>query len=208
MALADELRKLGVTEKVHTLLASGRHTMEYVFKERIFLNPLLLKRIVGDFYEILYEINFDLITGPAQAGAIIASYLDFVLDKPFVFPEKAGDSMRFRKIFADFIPKKRVAILEDNITTGDSTDRVIRAVSELDGIVVAVVALWSREDYKPRLWKDGNWSNKEIPFFPLIKEKIPSYDPSGKENPCPGCIAGLDLIDPKTGLILKSGGIT
>jgi orotate phosphoribosyltransferase len=201
MISAKILREKGIVQKMHSSLTTGRHSMEYIFKEKIFLDSALFGEIVSDFEKLSHEFSFNIITGPAQAGAIFASNVAFLREKPFIFPEKAQNEKRrmyFRKSFADIIPGKKFLVIEDNITTGGSIDQIIIAISQLGGEIVGILSLWNRENYQPQKWAGVNWSNERIPLISLIEEKIPSYDPDDKINLCPGCIEGLRLINPKT----------
>jgi orotate phosphoribosyltransferase len=199
---AEILRKKGVVVKNHFMLTTGRHTMEYVFKEKILLEPTLFSEIILNFVKLSRKFSFDMITGPAQLGAIFASPVAFLLIKPFVFPEKTQSGkkeMYFRKSFADAIHGKKLLIIDDNITTGSSINQVLIAISQLGGDVAGILALWNRENYQPKKWKNGSWSEEKIPLFSLIGEKIPSYDSRDNNNHCPGCMEKLRLIDPKKG---------
>jgi len=172
---------------------SGKHLNCYVHKDRIFEAPDLRTTILFLTTNIILDIPnpFEVVTGPAVAGAIFAALLVSRLGKKiFVYPEKidarwdkslgwCGGRMAFRRGYDKTIKDKRVLILEDVVTTGGSVRKTINAVQECGGQVAAVVAIWDRAEA----------GDLGVPFFPLIRRPLSSWE----EENCPMCKEGIPV---------------
>jgi len=180
------LEKQGIIKTGHFQLTSGKHSNLYIDKDAIYSNPVLFDVIIRKMWGKIdnYENEFDVVTGPATAGAILAAPIALVLDKIFVYPEKIDNEMVFRRGYDKILKNKRVWLVEDVITTGGSIEKMIIAVKKCGGEVVGISAIWNRESWSPTV---------NIPFLPLINEFVPSCWPFE----CPECKAGIPLQDPK-----------
>ena len=180
------LEKYGVIKAGHFKLTSGKHSNQYINKDAIYSNPLLFNKVILKMsYKInLYKDTFDVITGPAIAGAILAASIALLSDdKIFVYPEKIDGKMVFRRGYNKILTNRRVWIVEDIITTGGSVEKTIMAIEECGGEVAGISVIWNRG----RIYFD------KIPSLSLIDEFVPSYWP----DECPNCQAGEILQDPK-----------
>lgn len=200
MKVRDQLLQSGVAKRGHWVLRSKQHAVLYIEKEKIILDPPLFRRVTISLTNQCNEFDYDLVTGPAVVGAILAAPLAFLAGKPLIFPEKTTmqtvGKMTFREVYQKVIPNKHVLIVEDIVTTGGSINLVIKAVEELGGIVAAVVAIWNRQGFQPNSWTGHDFSGKPIPFVCLINENVDSWT----KDICPACAEGIPLLDPKTGL--------
>lgn len=187
--MKDLLKKYGVIKTGHFKLSSGKHSNQYINKDAIYSNPMLFDKVLEKmWYKISeYENTFDIITGPAIAGAILAAPISIMFDKIFVYPEKVkekfSENMIFRRGYDKILKGKRVWIVEDIVTTGGSIEKTINAVEKCNGSVVGISVIWNRG----RRYVGG------FPTFSLINEFVPSYWP----DECPQCQAGEKLQDPK-----------
>lgn len=208
--LLIELHKNKIIEKEHSELRSGKHSDTYIRKTKITLYPKLYKDII---YELAAEIgyqfkshDYDIITGPAVVGLCFASPLSFLLDKPLIFPEKdfcddinktisLDYKMEFRPEYRNLY-NKRVIIIEDIITTGESVAKTARTIAEYGGIPIVVFCIWKRNSaityikYKRESEIETIISGvsafqiyHDIPIYSLINEKIIDWQP----NECPIC---------------------
>lgn len=190
-----------VISRGHFLLSSGRHSKEYINKDAIYSFPDLFACVIDEFSTILRSISlhYDVITGPAIAGAIIAAPLSIKLNKRFVYPEKAEikryfsypikkilkvNVMKFNRGYDKVLKNKRVVVVEDVITTGGSVRRTIDAIKLCGGECVCVLAIWNR----------GSWKPKGVELISLINEPVISWT----ANECPLCKNNITLTDPKT----------
>lgn len=201
--MIKEFEYYNIVKSGHFLLTSGRHSNEYVNKDAIYCIPELFLFIISKIYTTIlnnfHTDDFDVITGPAIAGAILAAPVALKLNKIFVYPEKAIHSefaedpnngvvdtkiMNFNRGYDKILKGKRIIIVEDIITTGGSIQMTADAIHLCDGKVVGIVAIWNREE-----WKAPN----EIKLISLINKTISSYFP----NDCPYCQNGIPLQNPK-----------
>lgn len=203
--MIKEFKHYNVIKNGHFLLTSGRHSNMYVNKDTIYCIPKLFSSIINKIYTIVlnnfHTNDFDIITGPAIAGAILAAPIALKLNKIFVYPEKAihpeiaenpndgvidTKTMKFNRGYDKVLKGKKVIIVEDIITTGNSIQMTSDAIHICKGTVVGIVAIWNREG-----WKAPNG----IKLISLINRAISSYV-AGPEN-CPYCQNGIPLQDPK-----------
>lgn len=121
----------------------------------------------------------EVVIGPAVGAVILASRVAGRLKTKAVYAEKTDDSSSFkiRKTFHRFIAGKRVLVVEDVLTTGNSISKVIEEVRLLKGTVIGVSAIFNR----------GEVSAEAIGNVPklsaLINLKLNSWD----EADCPLC---------------------
>lgn len=187
--MKELFKKYNIIKTGHFLLTSGRHSNQYIDKDAIYCNPRLFCKVIRNMWSklALYINRFDIITGPAIAGAVLAGPISYqFVDKIFVYPEKIDGEMVFRRGYNKIIKGKRVWLIEDIITTGSSIDKTIKAVLKCGGKVVGISVIWDRSKF----WVPAD---NNIQFFPLISEYVSSYEP----EECPDCQAGKPLMDPK-----------
>lgn len=183
-----ELLKLyGIIKEGHFKLSSGRHSSQYINKDAIYCNPKLYRIVYTKIWLSIrkYMKDIDIVTGPAIAGAILAQPIASLSeDKIFIYPEKINEEMVFRRGYDKIIKDKTVWITEDIITTGNSVENTIDAVTFNGGEVLGISAIWNRSN--------GYVPSKGL-FIPLINETVLSYLPES----CPECTIDMALQDPK-----------
>jgi orotate phosphoribosyltransferase len=205
-SLIFQLKKHHAIYEGHFLLSSGRHSNLYINKDAIYCSPYLFSFVINEFVEIMKDfgedfgdIKYNIITGPAIAGAILAAPLAVRLNKIFIYPEKVAgsrfkgypikqivktDTMKFRRGYNKVLQDKKVVIIEDIITTGASVQKTIDAIRLCGGKCVAVLAIWNRTEWNPL---------KGIKIISLINRTVESWS----SLDCPLCKRWVPLIDPK-----------
>lgn len=201
--LISQLKKQGAVYKGHFLLSSGRHSNRYINKDALYAIPNLFAQVINSFSDILAcceddDIEYNIITGPAIAGAVLAAPIAVKLNKIFVYSEKAVSNefvsypiknivnkniMKFNRGYDKIIEGKKVVIVEDIITTGASVQKTIDAIRLCGGECVVVLAIWNRTRWKP----------KGIEVISLVNELVESWS----SVDCPLCKMGVFLTDPK-----------
>ena len=215
MTLRERLAMDEVIKEGHFKLTSGRHSRVYINKDDIYSNESLFRTVVNMMCTaiVLDYGYFDIITGPAIAGAVLAAPISLNLGKPFVYPEKkmelsresymchgephfynniVSTGMEFRRGYDKKLKGKRVVIVEDIITTGKSVNQTIDAIKECGGTVDKIFAIWNRTGAFFSPPTDGD-------VISLINEYVESWD----EKECELCKEGIPLTDPKTGEVIK-----
>lgn len=156
MNILETLQDLGGLLEGHFVLKSGRHSGQYLNKDVIYPDPVIMRRI-GDALTDLAENSgirdVDLVAGPVMGGVILAQWTAYSFcvgsNHPLAIyaekvPPNTGSGFCFNRGYAEMIPGRRVLLVEDIITTGGSIVSVSHAVSILGGKVVGIVALVNR----------------------------------------------------------------
>lgn len=181
-------RRAGALLKGHFRLQSGMDSLHYVAKDLLRENDdEAMREICRGIAEDFVTFAIDTVVGP-ESGAVkyaeyVAEYLSGMTGKKVVAVrarKKAGELKMFHIASEDlqYIKNKRVLVVEDVFTTGESARKVVDLVCFCDGIVAGVGGVWNR----------GGVTAKDLGVNFLIcqiNESFPSYEP-GKES-CPGC---------------------
>lgn len=180
----------GVVRKGHFLLTSGLHSDTYIHKDAIFCNPYIFKQIVYKIAELAIQFKYDIVTGPAVAGAILAASMSILISKTFIYPEKIKISgvehMCFRRGYDKIITNQKVLIIEDIITTGGSIVKTMNSIYTFGGEVAGIICIWNRTNWKP---------DNKIKIVSIINRQVDAWDPKKKE--CHLCLDNIPLTDPK-----------
>ena len=180
---AEELlRAEGAILEGHFQLTSGRHSGMYVEKIRLLQNPSAAKELCAQLATLLADYDIDCVVGPAYGGIALAFEVASLLGKSFVFCQRKDGQMTIRSGF-DLNGVKRVAIVEDIVTTGGSVEEVMACLSQRSIAVEVVAALVDRS---------GGKADFGVPFLNLLQLDIPSWEP----DQCPLCAQGLPLVKP------------
>jgi orotate phosphoribosyltransferase len=188
MNLRDLLAERGVVVDGHFQLSSGNHSLKYVNKDLILYDEMLRTKVVDAMATqlSLFKYKFDTITGPPDAGGILAGMLAYKLGLRFVFAEKVNewnDPFRFRSTSAHHMDKCKLAVVEDVITTGDSVSALVYQAEQEGAFIAGIFAIWNRT----------YWKHPYIETNSLIEEKILEWE----VKMCPGCRRGDPIIIPK-----------
>lgn len=189
-SVLDLLTEEGVIREGHFLLTSGKHSNIFVDKDRIFrssLFPMIIEKLTSACSLLTME-SVSVITGPAVAGAILAAPVYYKSQQTygkhihFVYPEKEGEKMVFRRGYDLFLANERVVIIEDVITTGKSVTKTVDAIHACSGTVQGVVCIWNRT----------GWQSKDFPTIALINKKVDCWE----QSVCPLC-KEMPVTNPK-----------
>lgn len=188
MKIRDLLVERGVVIDGHFQLSSGNHSLKYVNKDLILYDEMLRTKVVDAMATqlSLFEYKFDTITGPPDAGGVLAGMLAYKLGMKFVFAEKVNewnDPFRFRSTSARNLDRCKLAVVEDVITTGNSVSALVDQAEQEDAFVAAIFSIWNRT----------YWKHPYIQTKSLIEEKIIEWE----VKMCPGCRRGDPIIIPK-----------
>lgn len=165
----------------HFQLTSGRHSDTYVQCARILEDPVLTTRLAAAIVARLGERHIDLVAAPAVGGIIIGFAVAQALGVKFIFSERQGGAMVFRRGFE--IPAGgRVLVVEDVVTTGGSVAEVIDLVRSAGGEPVVVTSLIDR----------GGPKTFDLELVPLLRLEVESWEPES----CGLCAADVPLYSP------------
>jgi orotate phosphoribosyltransferase len=153
----------------HFILSSGLRSPKYLQCARVLMDPARAERLAR---ALAAKIPADLrdrieaVVSPAMGGVIIGHEMGRALGRPAMFVERPQGVFELRRGFR-IEPGTKVLMVEDVVTTGLSSREAIEAVRKAGGDVIAEAALVDRSSGK---------ANLGIPFFPLIRIDVPTFD--------------------------------
>lgn len=125
--------------------ASGIQSPIYCDNRITLSYPAVRKTIVEAFVEKSKEMPaFDVVAGVATAGVPHGALLAYALDVPFIYVRsKAKAHGRQNLIEGELKKGQRVLVIEDLISTGDSSLKAVEALRAAGGNVVGALAIFS-----------------------------------------------------------------
>ena len=142
-SVLSTFRQSGALLEGHFRLTSGLHSVGYLQSALVLQNPPLAEALGRALAERIRDLRPTVVLSPALGGLIIGHEVAAALDLPFRFSERQDGRMVLRRGF-EITTGERVAIVEDVVTTGRSTNEAAAAVRERGGEVVAVGAVIDR----------------------------------------------------------------
>lgn len=131
----------------HYIYNSGNHGDVYFDKSRLYQDPHAVNKVGRLLAKRILELTdgVEIIVGPAIGGIILshctAEYLEGTINL-YTEKNKQGEQVYVRG--QDRLPGKKVAIVEDLVTTGGSVSQTVRQTIEHGGNVVLVAAMLDR----------------------------------------------------------------
>jgi len=177
------LESTGAVQRGHFRLASGLHSDVYAQKFRVLEQPGIARDLGAAIAEE-FDMAFDVVASPAVGAVILGFTTALAADARFIFTERVGGSMAFRR---DFIarPGERVLVVEDVVTTGGSVTEVLDLLEPTGASVVGVGALIDRTT-------QGSAPDLGVPLRALLRLDAAAWD----EAVCPLCLGRQPLTDP------------
>jgi len=175
-------QKSGAILKGHFLLASGLHSPIYWEKFRVLESPIYTEQLCRMIATHFQKQNIQVVAGPTTGGIILAFETARQLGVRGIFAEKEGNGRAFRRGFS-INPGERVLIVDDILTTGNSTRQVMAAVTKQGGLVIGIGILVDRSE---------QGVDFGVPLFSCLRSITPTYTPQD----CPLCAAHIPLVKP------------
>lgn len=168
----------------HLVYTSGKHGSVYINKDALYPHTEKTAAVCKMFAEKYKDAEIDVVVGPALGGIIlsqwVAHHLSAIQGKEIlaVFAEKdAKKNLIFTRGYDALIKGKNVLIVEDITNTGGSTKKVIDAVKNAGGNVIAACVMINRSPATVTSETMG------APFDALGVIEAEAYE----ENECPLC---------------------
>jgi orotate phosphoribosyltransferase len=180
-------RSTGAYLQGHFRLTSGLHSGEYLQSALVLQHPAaagdLGRMLAGELHKLTGE-KIGLVVSPALGGLIIGHEVARALGTPFLFTERdpATRQMLLRRGFT-IEPGQTVAVVEDVITTGGSTQDVIQVLQPLGARVLAAGSIIDRS---------GGRADVGVPRAALVTLQVEAFPPED----CPLCRRGLPVVKP------------
>ena len=191
------LEKTGaVITNSHIVYASGKHGSIYINKDAIFPHTKEISSLCRAIAELFVDDKIEGVIAPAISGVILSQWIAYYLSEITghevlsVYAEKQKIEVRFSSIggfiikrgYDKFVADKRILVVDDVLTTGNSVKEVIEAVRAVRGNVVGLGALVNRGDVTP--------NNIDAPkLISLINLKLNTYN----EADCPLCAQSIPI---------------
>ncbi len=174
----------------HFVLTSGRHAPAYVNKDALYPHTQQASQICEFFAQKVQEKKIEVVVGPALGGIILSQWTAYHLSHIKgeeilgVYTEKTLDNGQiFTREYDKLVKGKKVFVVEDLTSTGESAKKVVDAVRAAGGEVAAVSVMANRNHQGVTSEYFG------APFLPLAEFEVPSYE---AEN-CPLCRDGIPI---------------
>jgi len=180
-----EFRAADALLEGHFILSSGLRSPRYLQCARVLMNPARAARLAEALAaRIPAEIRgrLEAVVSPAMGGVIVGQEMGRALRLDAMFVERPTGTFELRRGFS-LRPGQKVLMMEDVVTTGLSSREAIKAIEEAGGEVIAAGSLVDRSNGTVDLG---------VPFFPLIRLDVPTYDPDA----LPPELAAIPAIKP------------
>ena len=137
----------------HFVYTSGKHGSAYVNKDAVYPQTRAIATICNFFsvHFFVQEIEIEVVVGPAMGGIILSQWTARSLSRTIqgnvfaVYADKTPDGgFIIKRGYEKLIPGKKVLVVEDILTTGNSAKKVVEEVRRLGGEVVALAAICNR----------------------------------------------------------------
>lgn len=169
----------------HFLLASGRHSAQYMEKFHLLRQPVIASRLCGLFADAVREHRVDVVVGPTTGGILLAFDVARQLGVAAAYAERASEGGSAREIRrgTTFAPGSRVFVVDDILTRGGSVRETLAALAPHRVEVIGVGVIVDRS---------GGTVDVGVPIHALATVDIEIWTPED----CPLCAAGVPLVKP------------
>lgn len=141
--------------------ASGMKSPIYCDNRITMSYPIVRKEIAQNMAELINENypDVDVIAGTATAGIPHAAWVADILNLPMIYIRgKAKEHGKGNQIEGRILPRQKVVIIEDLISTGGSVLEASTAITQSDAIVLGVAAIFTYELPKGK----ENFENRQM----------------------------------------------
>jgi len=170
----------------HFVLASGKHSSQYLEKFQVLQWPRETERLCETIAAWWRAATPDTVAGPTTGGVILAHEVARQLGTRAVYAERREDGAGrvFRRGF-QLAPGEHVLVVDDILTTGGSLQETISAVRAAGAKVIGAAVLVDRS---------GGAVQLDVPLRSLWQLEMPAYAP----DECPLCRQGVPFTKPGT----------
>ena len=174
--------KSGALLKGHFKLSSGLHSEKYLQCALVLQYPDIAERLSKALANKFSAEKIDAVIGPALGGVTLAYEAARAIGARGLFTERQDGKMVLRRGFS-MSKGEKVLVVEDVVTTGDSTKEVIDLVKSFGADIVGVGSIIDRTSVK---------IDFGAPFKPLAKVEVETF----KEKDCLLCKKNIPVTKP------------
>ncbi len=181
--LLEMFRRSNALLRGHFELSSGLHSGHYFQCAQIMQHPRYAERIGREFARRFRSARPTAVIGPAVGGVIVSFVTAQGLGARAMYCERVDAEMQLRRGFT-LTKKDRVLIIEDAVTTGESSRKVAMLVRSFGAKVVGIGTVLDRSG--------GKLTFPGIRFARLFKLAFETFPPTD----CPLCSEGIPATRP------------
>jgi orotate phosphoribosyltransferase len=191
-SILQTLRASGALKQGHFILASGRHSDQYIEKFDLLRQPRATSEVCRLIVDRFRDQEIDVIVGPTTGGVILAFEVARQLGVAAAYAERSKNSESAREFRrgTTFSLSSRVLIVDDILTSGGSLRETLDALAAHPVDIAGVAVLVDRS---------GGRIDLGIPYVALATMNIETWDAAE----CPLCRRGEPIVKPGTS---PSGG--
>lgn len=175
-------RRSGALLEGHFVLSSGLHSSSYLQCALVFQHPPHAEELGIALASSVQLFEPGVVISPALGGLIVGHEVARALGVRALFAERKEGRLRLRRGFG-ITRGERVLVVEDVLTTGESTRETITVAQEAGGQVVGAVAVINRAGRSPDVG---------VPFQALADVMVPVHQP----EICPLCTRNVPVTKP------------
>ena len=181
----EKFKSAGALLEGHFILSSGLHSPVYLQCAIALQSTAVSAEFGAAIAEQFRGQRIETVASPAIGGIVIGYEVARQLGVRFIWTEREQGRMTLRRGFG--VSKgERVLVVEDVITTGDSTRETIAALLDAGADVVAAASIIDRS---------GGKADVGVPRVSLATLKGAAVDPTN----CEACKRGESAIKPGSG---------
>jgi orotate phosphoribosyltransferase len=177
----DMFKMSGALLEGHFRLSSGLHSPGYLQCALVLQYPDRAERLGAALAERARALAANAVLSPALGGIVIGQEVARALCVRALFAERFDGALTLRRGFA-LGGGDRVLVVEDVVTTGQSTRETMTAARAAGALVVGAASIIDR----------GTTTDLGAPYFSLARVELPTYDPAA----CPLCGSGVPVVKP------------
>ncbi|MBI4485462.1 MAG: orotate phosphoribosyltransferase [Acidobacteria bacterium] len=181
--LLDLFRRSGALLEGHFRLSSGLHSPGYLQCALVLQHPGSAEALGRAVAERTRALRPTVVLSPALGGVVIGHEVGRALGVRAIFAERQDGELMLRRGFV-LSESDRVLVIEDVLTTGQSTRETMQVAKAAGAQVVGVASIVDR--------RGTSSVSFDVPFAALLEIALPTYEP----DRCPLCAQGLPVVKP------------
>lgn len=139
-----EMYRRGMIKFGRFILTSGRESPYYIDLRILPSYPKLYRNVMEELAEIAENIDYDVVAGIETSGIVHASYLGCMLGKPIAYVRKKPKGHGTRILVEGLVEDRRVLLVDDVVTTGNTLINAVKSIEACGGRVVATLVIIDR----------------------------------------------------------------
>jgi len=164
-----------ILDNDHFVGTSGAHFDTYINKDALYPHIASVSDVGKAFAEAHEDLDIEVVAGPALGGIILSQWTAYHFGEMkgkevlSIYAEKKDGGLTLTRGYDKLVAGKNVLVVEDLTSTGGSLRKVIDAVKECGGNVIAASVMVNKNP-------DVTSETFGVPFTPLAEINVTLYD--------------------------------